>query len=236
MCDIPPTIGSIGYPGTGLMRADMSANQIDDPSFVVFGYVLVGGRSRRMGADKSEILIEGQSALTRQLDLIQKFANNAFVVGRAVDSIDDPVKVLADRGGRQGPLDGIVTALHHANTAELPTHSGNSVSMLALIVAVDLWNIAVGDIERLCAVFHNPPTGLVTDVAHLRSSGMSGDQPLCALWRVTESLRVLDQSFNEGERSVVRAWTELRRTPVIVSESTLANINSPEDLERWKAQ
>jgi molybdopterin-guanine dinucleotide biosynthesis protein A len=85
-------------------------------------------------------------------------------------------------------------------------------------------------------VFQNPQTGLVTDVAHLRGSDGSGDQPLCALWRVSESLRVLEQSFSEGERSVVRAWTGLRRTPVFVSESVLANINSPEDLERWKAQ
>lgn len=214
----------------------MSAGQLGVPSFVVFGYVLAGGHSRRMGIDKSEILIDGQRALTRQFDLIQKCANTAFVVGHAVDSIGDPEKVLTDRGGRQGPLDGIVTALHHANTAELPNQSRSGVSRLALIMAVDLWNIATGDLERLCEVFQNPQTGLVTDVAHLRSASGSGDQPLCALWRVSESLRVLDRSFSEGERSVVRAWTGLRRTPVVVSESVLANINSPEDLERWKAQ
>lgn len=218
------------------MSAGMSANQIDDTSFVVFGYVLVGGRSRRMGIDKSEILIDGQTALTRQLDLIQKCASTAFVVGRSVESMGDPSKVLADRGGRQGPLDGIVTALHHANSAEMPTHSDHPVSRLALIVAVDLWNIQASDIKRLYEVFQSPLTSSVTDVAHLRSEDGSGDQPLCALWRVSESLRVMDQSFREGERSVLRAWTGLRRRPVVVSESVLANINSPEDLERWKAQ
>jgi molybdopterin-guanine dinucleotide biosynthesis protein A len=181
-------------------------------------------------------LIDGQRALTRQLHLIQECANNAFVVGRAVESTGDLAKVLVDRGGRQGPLDGIVTALHHANTAELPTPRRHGVLRLALIVAVDLWNIGPGDIKKLLEVFQNPQTGLVTDVAHLRGSDGSGDQPLCALWRVSESLRVLEQSFSEGERSVVRAWTGLRRTPVFVSESVLANINSPEDLERWKAQ
>lgn len=193
------------------------------------GYVLAGGRSSRMGTDKAALDVNGRSALERQLDLVGRFCGTDIAVVGSVDGHSSAPE-LADRGGRQGPLDGIITALHHATTSPGP------VRTLALVVAVDLWNLSVNDISRLFGVFADPVLGPETDVAYLHGVGEAGEQPLAALWRIEESLAVLSAAFASGERSVVRAWMGLRRTAVVVSESALVNVNTPDDVERWRSQ
>lgn len=204
-------------------------SSIGIPQVAVYGYVLAGGRSSRMGTDKSTIEVDGQTALQRQLDLVGRFCGaGVAVVGASIDL--QSAVVLADRGGRQGPLDGIVTALQHAQTIS------SKGSVLALVLAVDLWNISADEISRLFGVLADPVLGPETDVAYLHGSDGAGDQPLGALWRVTECLEILTDAFEGGERSVLRAWTGLRRTAVVVSKFAVANINTPDDVEQWRSR
>lgn len=221
-----------------------------DPGSVM-GFVLAGGRSRRMGVDKASILVDGRTALERQWELVGQFcAGTVAIIGSSqihwkpsrtghAAAMTEPV-VLDDCQGGQGPLDGLLTALQYAlppdpGTTTNTTSASQHKPAFALVIAVDLWNVTPLEIGRLFAVMADPVLGPMTDVAYLHSGGGSGDQPLCALWRVSESLEALMPAFIAGERSVVRAWMDLRRTAVAVAESVLANINTPEDVEDWKA-
>src|SRR3954447_23098801 len=74
------------------------------------GFVLAGGKSRRMGRDKALLDWHGQPLLSHMTDLLRSVAEQVMVVGR------DP---LPDRLPGCGPLSGIATALEttatHAN-------------------------------------------------------------------------------------------------------------------------
>lgn len=250
MCDLSPTVGSNGRSGRGLSEADRSADMDVEPVVEpivepieksqlspsvrpIVGYVLAGGRSQRMGIDKSQIEIDGRTALVRQVDLLRQFCGDkVVVVGSEVSGLDRDIPVIPDRNGREGPLDGLITALNHAADIAVSTGANDGPTFGALIVAVDLWSITAVEINTLIDVFHDPTVGPFTDVVHLQGSRV---QPLGAVWRITESLQHLSRAFDQGERSVVRAWEGLRRSAVMVSESVLANINTPEDVAHWKA-
>lgn len=76
------------------------------------GVVLAGGRSRRMGKDKAEVLLEGRTLLGWVFAALSQVVSEVLVVGReaagGIPSIPDAVP-----GGR-GPSAGIVTALMEA--------------------------------------------------------------------------------------------------------------------------
>ncbi|MFM8380425.1 MAG: molybdenum cofactor guanylyltransferase [Actinomycetota bacterium] len=189
---------------------------------MLVGYVLAGGRSRRFGRDKSLVVIDGLRAMEHQVSVLAPICDGPVTVVGTQGNEVLGAAVIGDVGGRQGPLDGLVTALEHAASLG---------ATRAAVVAVDLWNLTSEIVARLAGEFDES----LDDVVHLRAAGSRRDQPLCAVWSVTSSLPVLEAAFASGERSVVRAWTELRRRAVDVDDSVLANVNTPEDYARWSA-
>src|SRR5207237_2347908 len=83
----------------------------------VNGFILAGGKSRRMGRDKALLDWQGRPLLSHMVDLLRSATDDVQVVGR------DP---LPDRLPGRGPLSGIATAL------AITSSDAN------LIVAVDL--------------------------------------------------------------------------------------------------
>jgi hypothetical protein len=47
-------------------------------------------------------------------------------------------------------------------------------------------------------------------------------------------LPFIAEQFDLGERSVMRAWSDLHRHPVSVPESHITNINTPPDMENFR--
>ena len=62
----------------------------------------------------------------------------------------------------------------------------------------------------------------------------NGAQPLCAAWRIEASLPVLSQQFGDGQRSVMTAWLGLKRHGIVIAESHLININTPDDFANFR--
>ncbi len=188
------------------------------------GYVLAGGNSRRMGVDKAFLPVSSQSAIERQCLLLQDLCpDGVFIVGRNKELFASyPWVHLEDQDGGQGPLDGIATALTHAQDG------------IAFILAVDLFMVTKDDFDALYLAMSHSEDDLVyaysTDDTHFEVN-----QPLCSAWRVSSTLDPVNHSVAVGERKVSDVVKGLRTMRVLVPFSHLANFNSPEDFSRLKS-
>lgn len=90
--------------------------------------ILAGGKSARMGCDKSLMELNGQTLLARQIQLVRDAgATEVFISGRAgTDYSAYDARVLDDQFQNAGPLAGIQSALEAMT------------SPLLLVLAVDL--------------------------------------------------------------------------------------------------
>ena len=200
----------------------------------VRGYVLAGGHSRRMGTDKALIPVNGETAVERQCRLLEPLCpQGVFVAGaRFTPAPAFPWNVIQDPTPDSGPITGILSALCHAQRG------------IALIVAVDLWSLTPDTMAAVVQAMTSqsgPDQGSVEenefDLSYTHSAAdpsTKGAQPLCAAWRVETSLPIIAAQFYRGERSVMRAWSDLHRHPVSVPESHIANINTPPDMENFR--
>lgn len=189
------------------------------------GYVLAGGKSSRMGSDKALLNMEGRTAIERQCELLESFcAQGVFIAGaRSSELSRFSWPVIQDSMLDQGPLFGIISALQHAENG------------IAVILAVDLLAISTADITAVLAAC-SQDVDSECDVFFAQSKqdpSEHGAQPLCAAWRVESSMAVLSQQLEQGQRSVMKAWQELKRQGVLISDSHLININLPSDFENF---
>jgi len=188
------------------------------------GYVLAGGNSRRMGVDKAFLPVSSQSAIERQCLLLQDLCpDGVFIVGRTKELFASyPWVHLEDQDGGQGPLDGIATALKHAQDG------------IAFILAVDLFMVTKDDFDALYLAMNQSEADVVyaysADGTHIEEN-----QPLCSAWRVSSTSDIVDRSLVAGTHKVSDVVKGLRTMRVHVPFSHLANFNSPEDFSRLKS-
>ena len=80
----------------------------------LFGLVLAGGESRRMGHDKALLQRGGQSQLSYLASLLGHCTERVFVSARS-DQLNDPERgrfaTIADRYEGIGPIAGILSAM-----------------------------------------------------------------------------------------------------------------------------
>ena len=78
------------------------------------GFVLAGGKSSRMGANKALLTYQGRTFLDRSIGVLQSMGLEVRVITHARfprASLKVPVPILIDRITEAGPLGGIFTAL-----------------------------------------------------------------------------------------------------------------------------
>ena len=80
----------------------------------LYGLVLAGGRSRRMGSDKAALQTDGETQLKRTVRLLNRHVDCVFVSTQA-DQSDDPVRSgfdqIVDAYDDLGPVAGILSAM-----------------------------------------------------------------------------------------------------------------------------
>lgn len=182
----------------------------------VFGLVLAGGRSRRMGSDKAALVTNGETQLGRAVALLGRHLEQVFVSTSAAQA-DDPVRRefprIIDRYEDLGPVAGILSAMH-----EHPSHAW-------LVLACDLPNIDDETISYLLASASNehPATAF-------RSVNDDLPEPLCALYRPA-ARAIIDGFVDDGikcpRKMLINSPTCLLTQPV---PGALHNINTPDDL------
>lgn len=187
------------------------------PRSDITGFVLAGGKSRRMGTDKTQISWGAGTLLTHALDRMEQVVKEVLVVGGpGTGSLD----TIPDSQHDSGPLAGIDAALARTNTE------------WNLFLALDLPLISSALLDLLADCTTTQASVVVPRV-------VGALQPLCAVYRRT--LRsVCRERLQAGDLSILHllAGVETRimeegelRSHGFTPEMFL-NVNTPEDLAR----
>lgn len=187
-------------------------------SDAVLGAVLVGGASRRMGAAKASLLLDGTPMAHRvQRALFDGGTGSVVLIGAA----DGEEGAVADRWPGEGPLAGLATAVAHGAAQE-----GIEVVVVAACDQPDLAPALIAELAH--ALLAGPETAVVCAVR----SADGRRHPFPSAWR-TVAADALVGLVEAGER---RAEAGFAAGPVIEVEAPaelLADLDTPEDVQRW---
>lgn len=80
------------------------------------GIILAGGKSKRLGVDKAELIVGGRSILERTVLILKQIFAEVIVVSNIYrDIAEKDVIQVKDIKGAKGALGGIYTGLYHAS-------------------------------------------------------------------------------------------------------------------------
>jgi len=183
----------------------------------VWGLVLAGGKSARMGTDKASLTLGGETQLARTVALLDDCLERVFVSTRP-DQSNDPLRrrfaQIVDQYENLGPIAGILSAM-----------DGNP-SVSWLVLACDLPNIDKKTLEFLLE--QASAEHLATAYRSVRD-GLP--EPLCAIYR-PEMRETIDDFVARGvncpRKILINSATHLLEQP---SSGALHNVNSPDDLD-----
>lgn len=184
----------------------------------VYGLVLAGGRSTRMGQDKTTMHWHGKEQRYYMADMLQSFCSEVYISCRAdqQSEIDTAYKTLPDALDISGPLNGIMSALR--------THP----IVAWLVVASDLPVIDAPTIQYL--VDNRDATKIATT---FRSPSDQLPEPLITIWEPV-SLTVLETHLANGFKCPRKALIRNEDNVSLVDApwpASLLNANTPADAE-----
>lgn len=192
------------------------------------GFVLIGGRSSRLGFDKARHALDDIPAadvLARRLESV--CSREVRLIGRAsapwssfacLPDLDSGAESQSEGGA--GPLAGVLTALEEC------------LAPFAVILAVDLWAVSPMTLERTLAAVSANPVPIGDDVVY--AVGRSGrEQPLCSAWRVETCTPIVRGRLRSGSRSMFGVLDALRASTVEVDDEELLNVNEPGDVDAY---
>lgn len=195
----------------------------------IAGFILAGGKSRRMGTDKWRLVLDGQS-------FVERIANE---ISGARPAVVSPVTVV-------GNLAADTAAVAQTSLPTVPdvypgwgalggVHAALSACAAdwALVVACDFPFVTSELFIRLASLRYN-----FEAVAPVQNDQIP--QPLCALYRVDPCLDRAEQMIKSGERKPIALLQSVQTRWVSFSEiEDLAeaarffdNINTPQDYDR----
>lgn len=187
-------------------------------SLAFSGAVLAGGRSSRMGADKSRLRVDGETLLARQLRLLREAGARERIVAGTADGweLEPGIRGVADRESGLGPLAGLEASLSAC------THEW------LLVLAVDLPGMSAESLRRLLS-FLAPGRGVVPWRDGF-AEPLVAVYPKAALAEVTARLDRRELALQPLVRAGLTAgW--LQSLPVDQADAALfANWNRPEDV------
>lgn len=185
----------------------------------VFGLVLAGGKSSRMGFDKSTLVFHHQPQGEFLFNLLGNYCTKVFTSCRVGQPIASRLNPIFDRFEIESPLNGILSAL----TSEEST--------AWLTAPVDMPGIDAETVEYLTALRDRNKMA----TCFFDSEGVQ-PEPLFVIWEIASLPSLLDFAKKGGASP--REF--LKKASIKIIESPFSrlhvNVNSPEDWIRWKAQ
>lgn len=188
----------------------------------LYGLVLVGGKSERMGRDKALLSYDGeQNQLERTASLLNAVCGKTFISLREEQGFELPqdVGAIYDSGeGVSGPLCGILSAM-----AEYPSADW-------LVLACDLPHMSVDTLEELIGSYNERPHEL-TAFRNIRD-GLP--EPLCAIYpsgKANELLALAEELGTLSPRKLLIAKGAHLIKPD--DPRSLNNINTAEEYDAF---
>jgi FdhD protein len=193
-----------------------------DTRIPVTAAVMAGGRSMRMGVDKTLLPVDGETLLARVVDVVSAVCAHTVVVTNRAEQIAEAglpaeTAVLIDEVAYQGPLGGLVTALKDAPDDWVLAVAAD-VPWLEPEVIRALWDARDGA-QVVVAVTEK------------------GVEPLLALYH-RDCLPAARRVLASGRRRLVAMFPELTVVELPLETlraadpglRSLVNVNTPEDL------
>jgi molybdopterin-guanine dinucleotide biosynthesis protein A len=187
----------------------------------LYGLLLAGGRSTRMGCDKATLIHpDGRSLAQRGLDLLGGICERVFLSVRSDQDLPviegGIVSILRDPdGSNSGPLVGIVMAMREQPNADW------------LVIACDLPRLDQASLEYLVKAREPGEMVLAYESEH-----DGKPEPLCAYY-AAQALPILEAALAKGRlspRDLLREnHCRLLSPPV---HGVLSNANTPDE---WQA-
>ncbi|MEO6742222.1 MAG: molybdenum cofactor guanylyltransferase [Chthoniobacteraceae bacterium] len=198
--------------------------------------LLAGGKSSRMGRDKSALPVNGEPLWQRQLAVLRATDPAELFISGIRDGpyADCGVEILADEIPDSGPLGGIATALRRCTSGFL------------LVLAVDMPGMTANFLRALLDESQRIAMGAVPSVdglvrARANIPRTTRDdhktlEPLAAIYP-RAALAIADECLRTGERKLEGFIRRLEASqlvsvlPVSADDSAIfANWNAPEDI------
>src|SRR5688572_11108294 len=167
------------------------------------GYVLAGGKSSRMGADKAFLKIGDKTFIENAVDALKPNCEQVKIVlnktqTHFIEKLPESAVHIFDRFENRGALGGIHAALKDCETE------------FAVILAVDLPFVDESAIKKLCesAIGYDVFSAIVPR----QNDGRL--QPLCAVYRAKNCLSKLEEILSKNESASVRDFLEMVETKI----------------------
>jgi molybdopterin-guanine dinucleotide biosynthesis protein A len=186
----------------------------------VTAFILAGGKSTRMGADKAFVEYDGRTLLARALDLARSVTPDVRIVGGR-KKFAPFARVVEDVFHDRGPLGGI-----HAALRSSPTE-------LNIMIAVDMPFVSEAFLQYLI-----DEARVATPAMVVIARAEARWQPLCGIYRrafaaaaeaaLLAGRNRIDPLF---DASTTRAIDEEELRHAGFSSAIFRNLNTPEELE-----
>ncbi|WP_224485218.1 molybdenum cofactor guanylyltransferase [Robertkochia aurantiaca] len=180
----------------------------------VYGLVLSGGKSSRMGRDKSKIAYHGQPQEEYLFGLLDRFCDHTFISVRSSSEKDE--RYITDDQPYRGPLNGMLSA--HKRFPEVAW----------FVLACDL---PLADERSVKELLQARDRSFFATSYALKGSELP--EPLFAIWEA-EAFSEAEAYLLKGEKSCPRKFLLNNNTHIIhpYSDKVLMNANSEEEYQK----
>ena len=185
------------------------------------GFILAGGASSRMGTDKSQLVLGGQTFVERAATALSAITSAVWIVGNNEAHPDYRLPTVPDIYEKWGALGGVHAALSACRDD------------WAAVVACDLPFVSGELLVRLLSLRAG-----FDAVAPVQRDGRP--QPLCAIYRVGPCLEIAEKLIQSGEHRPISLLQSVRTRWVAFEELAdldganrfFDNLNTPDDYAR----
>jgi molybdenum cofactor guanylyltransferase len=182
----------------------------------ISGFILAGGKSRRMGTDKALLMFQEKPLLLHMISLIEPLCEKVAISGQNSDYISFGIEMVPDLYSECGPIAGIFSALRY---------TGSDWNLLVSVdvpfVNDELFNVLISNIgESDCVI----------------PKHISGVEPLIALYN-RRTLPVIEKMITSGDYRLTNLLSKLSTSYVDCNElikkhpRLFMNINRMEDYQ-----